>query len=214
MKKSMGICLVSGMLLVGCGEGNSPLDPETSLLSESEELMSQALVDEAEALTGEADVADVRVPTASDAFPVDIRETDRLCRISDRTIVQAEELTVAAKNLYDHIHTNYPRSASDGQAAEFARASSSFTELLVEGSTCRRIVVAFIGMAKQGHELARTLRREHLIRKDDRIGALVRKARAAFEDLIKTLRHDISGQASDVRRARDAAGADDRADGS
>lgn len=207
MKKLMGICVLSGLFLVGCGEGgDSLLDPGSSLLSEgSEELMSQSLVDDAVGFTDEADVADVRVANASDAFPVDVRDSDRLCRISDRTIQASENMRTAAQNLYDHIHNAYPTSASDGAAAAFARASVSLNELIVGGSSCRRIVVRFIVLARSGMELQKTLHREHLLRKDDRIGALVRKARAEFEHLIQALRHDIFGQATDVRRARDGA---------
>ena len=205
MKKLMGICVLSGLFLVGCGEGNSPLDPGASLLDPSEELMSQSLVDDAVGMTDEADVADVRVTDASDAFPVDVRDSDRLCRISDRTKQASENMRAAADNLYGHIHNAYPTSASDGAAAKFLRASVSLNELVVGGSSCRRIVTQFIVLARSGMELQKTLRREHLLRKDDRIGALVRKARVEFEHLIKALRHDISGQATDVRRARDGA---------
>lgn len=207
MKKLMGICVLSGMFLVGCGDGtNSLLDPGSSLLPEaSEELMSQNLVDDAVGMTDEADVADVRIPAASDAFPVDVRESDRLCRISDRTIQISENMTAAAKDVYDLIHTVFPTSASDETAAAFARASLSLNELVVGGSTCRRIVVQFVVLARSGMALQHTLRREHLLRQNDRLPLLVRKARAEFEHLIKALRHDISGQASDVRRARDGA---------
>jgi len=205
MKKLMGICVLSGLFLVGCGDGsNSPLDPGSSLLEASEELMSQTLVNDAVGLTDEADVADVRVASASDAFPVDVRDSDRLCRISDRTIGASENMTTAAKNLSEHISRAYSGSASAETAAAFARASLALNEVVVQGSTCRRIVTRFIVLARSGMELQKTLRREHLLRKDDRIRLLVREARAQFEVLIKALRHDISSQATDVRRARDS----------
>jgi len=182
-----GWLTLMAVALAACGD-SSPASPhELSQPTASEELVSGSAVDEAASMTDRPD------------FRTDVANRDRVCDVSDRTVSAGRELAGAAMELDRYIQAHYPETTSARAAPVFTESSRALYEALVGSASCRRVVERFLATAHAGHTLGRALIAEELLRRDDRLAALVKSTAREFVHLLELLRHDLSNQTTDTR---------------
>lgn len=182
-----GLLTLAAVAVAACGESSPVSGPELSQLSSSEELVSEASVADAAAMTDRAD------------FRTDIANRDRVCDISDRTVLAGRELAGSAGELDRYLQAHYPESTSARAAPVFTENTEALYEALRGPASCRRVVGRFLATAHAGHTLGRALIAEELLRHDDRLYQLVSATARRFVHLLELLRHDLSNQTSDTR---------------
>ena len=178
--------VLCGVLIAACGDSLTP-PTQFGQVSASEELVSQAMVDDAASMSERPD------------FRTDVANRDRVCDISDRTVVAGEGMAERAALLGRYLQANYARTASAHEAPAFTATAEELYAALQGRASCRTIVRKFIAMARAGRGVGGALHEEGLIREDDRLGELVRSARRQFVTLVELLRHDLRNQVIDRR---------------
>lgn len=178
---SAGTIAVCAMWLAAC-EGAVEPSLEQLALSGSEELVSEGQVTDAEALSDRPE------------YFTDVAATDRVCRVSDATIGAGRGLLGLADDLAARLIGVHTNSVSAARAPVFAQTAEVLYAALQGPSSCREIVRRFIEMTRAGHALGQAIHREHLIRRDDRLGVLVRKTASQYVELLRLLREDLSNQ--------------------